>query len=365
MKTVLMLATTFVRIYLRDRMAVLTSIALMAFMMVLFGTVMGNGLFQVRLPVAILGHGGGGVAKRTIRAIQRDPPLSAVSVKTEGQLVEEIRDAHVIAGVEFARAGATSRGLQDSHADAVSIITSVKLTQWQRIGIDRLQQVLSRASGHPFRPAVAVKKLAIPVVQTRYIDFIFPGMLAMAIMQACLGSGVVLLQANKDGVLRQLRLSPVSSFQLFFGFVLGRLFVVLLHIVVLGIVAVVGFGVHILAPWSQLVAVVTFGCIVFMALGMAVAVMSPSFEAGNLLVQLVSLPMSFLCGVFIRLDQLPFYLRWLAEIFPLTYLAEMLRGMMNLGVSVGTYEMNLLVLMLWFSGALVATILGLRHLRTD
>lgn len=353
MKPIYLLAATFIRLYLRDRMAVMLSLALMVFMMVLFGSVMGDDQFQVTLPIAVLDQSHDAASRTATEAIGRDELLAVVKVGDESDMIEQIRRAHVIAGLEF-RSGTPVR-----------VITSGQLTRWQRIGLDRLRQVLVQAKGQAETQEFTVESRSIPVVKNRYIDFIFPGMLAMAIMQACLGSGAILLQANKDGILRQLRLAPVSSSQLLAGFVIGRLFVVLLHLVVLGLVAVLGFGAQILSSWSELLFVVTFGCITFMSMGMAMAVMSPSYETGNLMVQLVSLPMSFLCGVFLKLDQMPVYLGWLAKLLPLTYLANIVRGMINLGLPLSAFIPDIAVLAAWLTLALIGTAVSLRYLRHD
>lgn len=353
MKPIYLLAATFIRLYLRDRMAVMLSLALMVFMMVLFGSVMGDDQFQVSLPVAVLDHSRDAASQAAIEAIGRDDLLAVVRVNDETDMVEQIRRAHVIAGLEY-RPGASTR-----------VVTSGALNRWQRIGLDRLSQVLEHAKGQPETKQFVVEARTIKVVKNRYIDFIFPGMLAMAIMQACLGSGAILLQANKDGILRQLRLAPVSPAQLLAGFVLGRLFVVLLHLVVLGLVAVFGFGAQISSSWGELLFVVTFGCITFMSMGMAMAVMSPSYETGNLMVQLVSLPMSFLCGVFLKLDQMPVYLEWLAKLLPLTYLANAVRGMINLGLPLSAFLPDMAVLAAWLTLALVGASVSLRYMRRD
>ena len=360
MKAMLLLAATFVRLYLRDRTAVALSLALMVFMMVLFGTVMGDDQFKVTLPVAVLDNAHDQASSKIVAAIGKDELLSVIPVQTESDLLEQIRRAHVIAGLVLSP---VIPGHETNVRAMRLIVSDGQLTRWQRIGLSRLDQVVAGTGDKPEREQFEVEKKPIQVVKNRYIDFIFPGMLAMAIMQACLGSGVILLQANKDGVLRQLRLTPISTTELFCGFILGRLFIVALHLLALGLVAVFGFGAQILAPWSALLFVLVLGCVTFMAIGMALAVVAPSFETGNLLVQLVSFPMSFLCGVFIKMDQMPKVLEWLASALPLTYLAEMIRGMMNLGLPLKSYFPDLAVLTAWLLAAILVTALSMRRLR--
>jgi ABC-2 type transport system permease protein len=367
MKAYLLLALAMVRIYLRDRLTVVMSLALMVFMMVLFGLVMGEEQFNVVLPVAVLDKVQNADSKRAIEAIEKDELLSVVIVHSEAEVKEQIRSASVIVGIAFTQAAdADAAAAADAHQSlAIKLITSESSTKWKRIGIDRLDQVLTVTQGATSTRQWFVEATPIAVVKNRYIDFIFPGMLAMAIMQTCLASGVVVLQAKKIGILRRLRLAPINSMQLFGGFITARLLVVVLHLLALGAVAVFGFGAQVLAPWAELLIAVAIGCTTFIALGIMLAVVSPSFESGNLMVQLFSLPMTFLCGVFFKVSTLPVYLAWLPKILPLTYLAELMRGMINLGTPLASFRAELLVLSAWLIGALVVAAIGLRHLQKE
>jgi ABC-type multidrug transport system permease subunit len=335
--------------------------------MVLFGLVMGEEQFNVVLPVAVLDQVQNADSKRAIAAIENDELLTVVNVQSEAEVQEQIRRASVIAGLSFTPVGSATQvaSAAANQSLAIKLLTSESSTKWKRIGIDRLDQTLKLAQGDASEPHWFVQATPIAVVKNRYIDFIFPGMLAMAIMQTCLASGVVVLQAKKIGILRRLRLAPINSMQLFGGFITARLLVVVLHLLALGAVAVFGFGAQVLAPWAELLIAVAIGCTTFIALGIMLAVVSPSFESGNLMVQLFSLPMTFLCGVFFKVNTLPIYLAWLPKILPLTYLAEMMRGMISLGTPLSSFRSELLVLSAWLLVALVVAAIGLRHLQKE
>lgn len=352
MKAFSLLTLAMVRIYVRDRLTMMMSLALMVFMMTLFGLAMGDEQFQVVLPVAVWDQAADAESARLLATLRRDDLLAVVEVADDAAMQEQIRRASAIAGLVLRAPGAT-------------LVTSDHLTKWQRIGIERLQGVVRAGHGGPPAPVWAVEARPIAVVKNRYIDFIFPGMLAMAIMQTCLSSGVVVLQAKKMGVLRRLRLTPISSAQLFSGFISARLLVVVLHLVALGLVAVLGFGAQILAPWVELLAGVCVGCITFISLGLMLAVLAPSFESGNLMVQLFSLPMTFLCGIFFKVSAMPEYLHWLPKVLPLTYLADMMRGMISLGTPLSSFRTELAVLAGWLAVAMVIAAFGVRHLQRE
>jgi ABC-2 type transport system permease protein len=360
MKAFSLLAVTFLRLYLRDRLSVMLSLALMVFMMTLFGLAMGDDQFKVVLPVAVLDNAHNLASARLIEGIGHDKLLSVRPVRTQAEMLELIRNAGVIAALELGPSfGAPAAGAGSR------MVLSQASNRWQSIGIDRLEQLAQRVAAPGAAPPWRVEQRAIDVVRNRYIDYIFPGMLAMAIMQSGLASGVVLLQAKKIGILRRLRITPLTNAQLLGGFMSGRLLIIGLHLLVLGAVAVFGFGAQLRAPWTELLAVVAIGSISFIGLGVMLAVLAPSFESGSLMVQLFSFPMSFLCGVFFKIDSMPASLVWLAKLLPLTYLAEMMRGTIQRGEALGHFHTELMILAGWLMLAVVLAGAGLRWLRRD
>jgi len=356
MKAYFLLTLSLLRIYLRDRLTVVMSLALMVFMMTLFGLAMGEEQFRVVLPVAVLDKAATPGAQRVVAALRKDDLLSVVAVDSEAQMQNEIAHAGVIAGLIL------EPGYGQPGRPPATLMTGRDAGKWQRIGVERLNQLLLATQGRSSNPEWRVDARPIAVAKNRYIDFIFPGMLAMAIMQTCLASGVVLLQAKKNGVLRRLRLTPINGAQLFGGFVSARLLIVGLHILALGAVAVFGFDARVGGSWIELALAIAIGCTTFISLGMMLAVVAPTLEAGNLIVQLFSLPMSFLCGIFFKISALPDYLSWLPAVLPLTYLAEMMRGMVNLGKPLSHYVPQLAILGGWFAAALLISLFAARYM---
>lgn len=271
-------------------------------------------------------------------------------------MLEQIRLGHVIAGLTL-----SSR----DGAPAVVVTVGQQSNKWQRIGLERLDRIVAGDATTPIARPYVLDQRPITAPRNRYIDFIFPGMLAMAIMQTCLSSGVVVLHAMKTGVLRRLRITPLSGFQLLGGFIAGRLVVVALHLLALALVAIWGFGANVLAPAIQLAAMAGLGCLAFLALGLSLAVCAPSLESGSLIIQLISFPMTFVCGIFFKVSALPAYLSWLPKVMPLTYLVDALRGMINAGLPLASFSSNAIVLGGWFLASLCLGLFGLQRIQSQ
>ncbi len=246
MKGYLRLSAAVVRLYLRDPLSVALSIALIVFMMVLFGVVMGDDQYQIRLPLAVLDEAGNPAARQLAARIGADGLLELRKVETEADAVELLRRAQVI-GALVVEPPFTGRPGPDGRLAGLRLVVDDNPTRWIELGIQRLQILTAGFAGRRDGELWTREVRPIEVVKSRYIDFIFPGLLAMSIMQACLASGLVLLDARELGVLRRLRLTPLGSLHIFGGFITGRLFIVGLHLGVLTLVAVLGFQARILA----------------------------------------------------------------------------------------------------------------------
>jgi ABC-2 type transport system permease protein len=363
MRAYLSLTVTIIRLYFRDRLTVVLSLALVVFMMVLFGLVMGDEQFKVTLPLAVLDQAHNDASRHFLALVRADDLLEVQPVRSEAEIDEQIRRANVIAGVVLTPRF-TDRADAGQRFAGCAVITGRQPSKWLHLGLQRLRDLLEHGGGDRL-PAWQAVTRPIQVVRNRYIDFIFPGVLAMAIMQVCLASGIVLLQAKKMGIVRRLRLTPISSLQMVGGVISGRVAVVIVHLVVLILVAVLGFGAHILAPWLDFALSSLLGVVTFMALGVMLAMIAPSFESGNLMIQMFSLPMTFLCGVFFKLDHIPAFIAWLPRALPLTYLVREMRGLVNLGLPLSAFPVEMGVLLGWLAVALIVCSLRYRSWERD
>ena len=81
-------------------------------------------------------------------------------------------------------------------------------------------------------------------------------------------------------------------------------------------------------PWSLGILLVSLlGGVAFGSVGMCFTAMMPNIEAFNLPVFLFITPMFLFSGTFFPLDQLPFWARMVAWVFPLTHVVELTRAL--------------------------------------
>jgi ABC-2 type transport system permease protein len=331
------------RLYSRDRVSLVLSLVLTAFMMVLFGAVGGES--QVRLAVSV--HVQAPEGERVLEALAADPWMEVRRAGDEAQVVREVRSGRSALGLilrpGFGRADA------GGSLERAEVVLGDPPSRWALLAQERVHKALLPPGPPPAGPAV----LRIGATKSRHIDYIFPGVLAMIVMQASLGGGHFLLDARKRGILRRLRLVPFEPAKLLAGYLLGRLLVVFLNVALLALIARLVFQAGVLGSWADLLGAVLLGSGVFLTLGVVIAFLAPSAEGGNLLVQTMGLAMSFLCGVFFSLEQIPALFRWIPSALPLTYLVDAFRGIANGGLPLLAFRTEIAVLLGWLLGALL------------
>ncbi len=347
MKTIFRLSLTILRIYMREPLTVFLSIGLLVLMMVLFGVMSGGDMANLHLGVAVLDKTRGQSSQ--LRALDRDPVLTLRPAASEDELTELIRTAQVIGGV------IVEPGLQPQEPALRLIVSDSPQNHWTAVGVEHLRAVLS---GKVQQSSIPVEYLHVNVINNRFIDFIFPGVLALSILQACLGSAVVLLDAKKNGVLRRLQLTPMKPLQIYTGFLAGRCVIVLAHLLVLSLVAIALFRAQILSSVPAAIFVVVLGILCFMPMAGVVAMLSPSFEAGNIIIQLLNFPMAFLCGVFFRNENMPHILQAVVKFMPLTYLVDLMRGTIQAGLPLNRFPLQIAVLSAWSAASLIVIALS-------
>ncbi len=164
---------------------------------------------------------------------------------------------------------------------------------------------------------------------TRYVDWLFPGILGMNMMFSCLfGVGYVVLRYRKNGFLKRLHATPLTAFEFLGAQVLSRLCLILFVTCVLytGIGAIIHF--HSVGSLALLGLLAVLAALSMIALGLTIAARFASEELVGGLLNLLTWPMMLLSGIWFSLEGSPKWVQWVANVFPLTHLLEAARAIM-------------------------------------
>lgn len=177
------------------------------------------------------------------------------------------------------------------------------------------------------------------------IQFMAPGLLAWAVaMGGLFNTALPLVTSRTTRLLRRLRLAPVRTGALVASRTVVSLAVALLQTALFLTLAVILFGLKLSGSWWLGVILILVATLSFMSIGMVVGAVSKSPEAASGLANVIILPMAFLSGSFIPLQQAPEWMRLLAKVLPLGQLNEGMLDVMVRGQGASALVTPVLVL---------------------
>jgi ABC-2 type transport system permease protein len=347
------------KMFVRNRAALFFSLFVPLLIMLIFGVLNFGGGTNVSLGLVDLADNQASHALAT--ALKATDSFDVQPGDREPELAQ-LKDGHrdmvlvIPAGFQLAPPTSPDQGL-------IAYSNRAKPEQAQVGGLilnALVGQLLVTAGGGSGAPLVAVE--ALPGRSFGYIDFLVPGILGLTLMQLGLFSvSFGFVQLKRTGALRRLFATPTSPAYFLAAQVTSRLIIGLTQVLVLLAVGL-WFGLHLVGSILLLLAISLLGSIIFLAIGFSIAGWAKNEDQAAPLANLVSLPMTFLSGVFFSRDAMPDFLKTITDYLPLTYLNHALRSVTNDGVGVGAISGDLLGMAIW---AVIAFVLAVRLFRWE
>jgi ABC-type multidrug transport system permease subunit len=201
-----------------------------------------------------------------------------------------------------------------------------------------LQRLLESSSDRLQKQTVSGKEI-------RYVDWVAPGVFGMNIMFGSLfGVGYVIVRYRKNGVLKRLKATPLTAFEFLSAQVVSRLWLIVAITILIYAGTNLFIGFRMLGSYLTLLLVLFAGALSMVSLSLIVAARLSSEEAANGLLNLLSLPMLFLSGVWFSLEGSSILAQKLASVLPLTHLVEAARAVMIDGAGLFDIAGNLIAL---------------------
>jgi ABC-2 type transport system permease protein len=174
-------------------------------------------------------------------------------------------------------------------------------------------------------------RMAVPGVApgVNYIKFLVPGIIGMTLLFSSTMQGLSVLWDREFGFLKEIMVAPVSRVSIVLGRIAGGVTTSLIQaLLILTISLVLGFR---LQRWTDFFAALAFMLLVsftFIGLGLVFASRMKDIQGFGLVMNFIIFPLFFLSGAFYPLTNLPWFIRGLSYIDPLTYGIDGLRGVM-------------------------------------
>ncbi len=336
------LTQTFLRIFFRDRRAIIFSLMFPLIFMVIFGLTGSRG--PERVAIGIADQANNALSMRFKEALQANPVFDVVE-GSEAALREL-----VLTG-ELRMALMLPASFQDN-GQPTTLPVVVDASQVRELGL--LMPVLEKAlvdAERSLRGTEPLFQLEVEDVQARaqdYLAFVVPGLLAMSLMSINIaGSGFNIVEFRRKGILKRLFVTPIQPKHFIGGLVLSRTIICIVQLSIVLAIGVFLIGLNVAGDFLSLYAIILLGTAVFLGIGFCLGSIAKTQESIQAIANLVTLPQMLLSGVFYSIDNLPDVVQPFAQALPLSFVATGFREIIVNGASLFDILPTVAGLLVW------------------
>lgn len=345
MRTFLDFVWADVQMTVRNKQALFWAFFFPVLLMGLMGVVFGQeDAFTAKL--AIVDHDGGALAKGLAAAYGQVDALEVSDVQSETAALAALKDGDYAAVLvipdgftrDLAKGPVSLPYFFDNSSPQQAGTVAGVTTQVLQVYAD----VVTRSE-----PRLTVAARPVAAQGFDYIDFLVPGIIAMALMtNGIYGVSGTFVTYRQKGVLRRLRATPLPLPSFIGANVLVHLVRSLIMAALVLAVGIFAFGVNVATGGTLFKTAVLsiIGSGAFVTLGFFIAAVSKNVEIAAALGQVIGTPMMFLSGIFFPMDNAPAWIQPIVKLLPLTYLANGLRDVIIKGQSLMAVRLDIAVL---------------------
>ena len=197
-----------------------------------------------------------------------------------------------------------------------------------------------RASG---QTPVALEVLYNPSL--RSADFMVPGLVGQIMVQvAMVLTAVGIVRERERGTIEQLMITPISKLELIVGKTVPYLAIAFVDLAVVVLLGRVLFGVPLRGSVPLLIGESFLFLTASMGVGLLISTAAQTQQQAMQMAVFIQLPQMLLSGLVFPIASMPWGVRWLSYLFPLTYFLPVTRGIFLKGTGLGDLWPETLVL---------------------
>lgn len=358
MKAYWQLTLTQIRIFLRNHQVLFWTLAFPVFLMVVLGSLLGNGN-GMSVTIGVIDQDNSAQSKELMDLLKKNEAIQLQKEKNKDEALKLLKkgDSHVVViipegyGFHFASAPAASQPF------TVPVYFNETNFAVSQVGIQLVNGAVDAISKKKaeYVPVVVTDTKGIEALNLKYIDFLVPGIVAMMIMSNNMNGVAGQIAAWRErGILRRMQGTTLKASTFIAAQISARLILNAMQaLIVLGVANLI-FGIEVRGSWFTLISFVILGTLAFMAIGFIIAGIAKTPESAAPIATFLSFPMLFLGGVFFPIKDMPEFLQPIVQVLPISYLSHALRETMNVGASFMSLGTEALILGCWLIGAFIA-----------
>jgi ABC-2 type transport system permease protein len=194
-----------------------------------------------------------------------------------------------------------------------------------------------------------------------YASFLIAGGIGMVVSSAAFQNLSAALARQRDmGILKRLGGTPLRVRTLITAKMLVAAAVILAQALIMVAMNVLLFKAELEGSPFWALVVLILGVVTFSTMGIALAGLCRNADVASAAGMAIALPMQFLCGTLFPLEGMPEVLRHMAQVLPLTYFVDALRGAMLTGGGPAEYAKDWFILVGCLAAAFLVAIKAFR-----
>lgn len=349
MFTTLNLTKSTIKMFVRNRQALFFTLFMPLMIMVIFGFVGFDKIAPIKLGIVSANP-----TQSTQQFIEqlKNAPNMKLSFGTEQQMRASLKknDLASVFIIPDALVPDPSEASAVPSIQTVTVLENVGQVAQAKTAETVMAQILDRTTIALARaPQLFDLKIEeVSVRSTKYIDFLLPGIVGMALMQMAVFSvAFVFADYKEKGILKRLLATPMQPHQFVTAQVVTRLLVALAQSAILVAVGVWLLHTHVYGSIWLIALVTILGSIMFLGLGFTISGFANTVESVPAIANLIVFPMLFLGGTFFPTDGMPNWLQHVVQYLPLQYLTHGLREVMANGAGISAISHDLYWMLGW------------------
>ena len=355
MKTFRVLLMANAKQFVRERAALFWTFVFPIFFILIFGAVFSGSMEDVNFEVGLVIEDDSSLAQNMSVALEQIPAFT-LTIGDRDTEMQALRDgdrrAVIIVNAGFGESITQGQPTDiDVYYDPTQTSSvQILLPIIQKV-IDNFDRALSGTA-----PLIYLNEETLQSRNLRAIDYLVPGILAMALMQLGLFAVAPIVVDRENKVLKRLGATPLKRSTMISSTVVFNLIVAVIQAALIILIARLVFDVPMLGNWFYLAGFILLGTLTFLAMGYMLSAFARNEQTLMPLLMIVQFPMMFLSGIFFPLEMMPGFMRPIMDAIPLTYLADSLRQIMVESAPLHSHLVNLGVLGAWFAVCLILAV---------
>lgn len=190
-----------------------------------------------------------------------------------------------------------------------------------------------------------------------YIDFIYPGIVIFVVfITGLFGIGIHLTWLKESGILKRVMVTSLPKSRLIISYVISRIYLIVLQIILISLLAKFLFKTTVNPLSLPFIGYTLLTIVCLSSLGFFLAAVSKTTSGANAISQILNFPLQFLGGIYFPVSGVPWAIRWLVLINPITYLASGIRDALGIMKSPYPLYITIIVPVAWIIFCLLFTI---------